>query len=212
MTLMFLILHLKTNHQAIAQRFLLEIEIDGSITKYKSYIENYFSKIANKTNLFFTDISNFVSYELGQPTHCYDAERINGDLIFDNKLCDSTFDTLLGSKINLKNNNCVFSIKNEIVNLAGVMGGASTACSKKTKKVLVKCAYFNPESIIGKSIKYNINSDAAYKFEKELIAVVMTFCFTKFIKIVSDHANIISLKLSLIIFKTCEKKIYLEWT
>jgi len=32
--------------------------------------------------------------------------------------------------------------------------------------VLVECAYFNPESIIGKSIKYNLVSDAAHKFER----------------------------------------------
>ena len=38
--------------------------------------------------------------------------------------------------------NCVFTLDGEIISLAGVMGGASTACSRETKKVLVECAYF----------------------------------------------------------------------
>ena len=35
-----------------------------------------------------------------------------------------------------------------------------------TKHVLIECAYFNPEAIIGKSLKYDIKSDAAHKFER----------------------------------------------
>ena len=46
------------------------------------------------------------------------------------------------------------------------MGGESTACSENTREVLVECAFFNPEVIIGKSTKYNLKSDAAHKLER----------------------------------------------
>ena len=46
----------------------------------------------------------------------------------------------------------------KVINLAGIMGGSSTSCSNNTKTVLVECAYFSPESIIGRSIKYDLNS------------------------------------------------------
>ena len=53
----------------------LKIDID-EISPYCDYLENYFKKLEiNKVN-FFTDISNFVAYELGQPTHCYDFEYV----------------------------------------------------------------------------------------------------------------------------------------
>ena len=51
------------------------------------------------------------------------------------------------------------------------MGGKSTACSSQTRKVLIECAYFKPEEIIGKSIKYNLVSDAAHKAHKGKIGV-----------------------------------------
>ena len=61
----------------------------------------------------------------------------------------------------------MFLVKgNEIINLAGVMGGESTKCKNTSAKVLVECASFNPDMIIGKSVKYDLNSDAAYKFER----------------------------------------------
>ena len=46
------------------------------------------------------------------------------------------------------------------------MGGIETSCNKQTKNALVECAYFKPESIIGKAIKYNLHSDASHKFER----------------------------------------------
>ena len=172
----------------------LEIEIEESKVEYKPYLENYFSTIGgNKANLF-TDISNYISYELGQPTHCFDAQSIKTKLTFENKECNSTFKTLLNSEVTLKGRNCVFSIDDEIISLAGVMGGASTACSNKTKKVLVECAYFNPESIIGKSIKYNLVSDAAHKFERGVDIASQEMVLRRFAKIVQDHAKIKSIR------------------
>ena len=172
----------------------LEIEIEESKVEYKPYLENYFSTIGgNKANLF-TDISNYISYELGQPTHCFDAQSIKTKLTFKNKECNSTFKTLLNSEVTLKGRNCVFLIDDEIISLAGVMGGASTACTNKTKKVLVECAYFNPESIIGKSIKYNLVSDAAHKFERGVDIASQEMVLRRFTKIVQDHAKIKSIR------------------
>ena len=184
----------------------LEIEIESIKSDYKPYLENYFLLSgSNKTNLF-TDVSNYVSYELGQPTHCFDSEKINGQLTFANKLCNSSFKTLLGSSISLKDKNCVFTIADEIISLAGVMGGASTSCSKDTKKVLVECAYFNPESIIGKAIKHNLNSDAAYKFERGVDFENHDLVLRRFIKIISEHANVTSLKIKSFNYKELQKK------
>ena len=172
----------------------LEIEIEESKVNYKPYLENYFNTVGgNKTNLF-TDISNYISYELGQPTHCFDRETIKNKLTFENKECNKKFKTLLNSEIELKEDNCVFSSDGEIISLAGVMGGASTACSSKTKKVLVECAYFNPESIIGKSIKYNLVSDAAHKFERGVDIESHEMVLRRFAKIVQDHTKIKSIK------------------
>ncbi len=173
----------------------LEIEVESSLNEYKPYLENYFAKLGgNKTN-FFTDISNYISYELGQPTHCFDAELINNQLIFENRVCDESFKSLLGSDINLLGENCIFSIDNEIISLAGVMGGMSTACSSKTKTALVECAFFRPEAIIGKSVKYNLTSDASHKFERGVDIQAQDKVLRRFIEIVSDHAVIKNIKI-----------------
>ena len=184
----------------------LEIEIDKNISPYKAYLENYFSKLGNNKTNFFTDISNYISYERGQPTHCFERESITNDLTFSNRTCAESFKTLLGNEIKLEGKNCVFTINDEIVSLAGVMGGESTACSTNTRKVLVECAYFNPEDIIGKTVKYNLKSDAAHKFERGVDIASQEIVLRRFISIVQDHASIKSLRMNSFVGNKIKKR------
>jgi len=184
----------------------LEIEIDETIKPYKPYLENFFSKLGNNKTNFFTDISNYVSYERGQPTHCFDRESIKKDLTFTNKLCQESFKTLLGNEIQLEGKNCIFISGEEVISLAGVMGGDSTSCSTETQKALVECAYFNPEAIIGKTIKYNIKSEAAHKFERGVDIASQEKVLRRFISIVKDHALIKNLRMKTYIGENLNEK------
>jgi phenylalanyl-tRNA synthetase beta chain len=70
------------------------------------------------------------------------------------------------------------------------MGGKSTACLAHTKTVLVECAYFKPEAIIGKSVKYDIKSEASHKFERGVDQDSQDKVLRRFIHVVSEHASI----------------------
>ena len=175
--------------------FFLSIEISKDISKYQPYLESYFQDHQIKKNNFFTDISNYLAYEIGQPTHCYDFNKINGPIEFDNTNVNEEFHTLLGNKIQLVQKNCVFTSNNQIINLAGIMGSISTACNANTKKALIESAYFNPEAIIGKSIKYDLHSDASYKFERGVDPSLQELALRRFIKIVSEHAEIVDVNI-----------------
>ena len=168
----------------------LKIEIDKIPKKYKQYLSDYFKTLNLNKNNFFTDVSNYLSYETGQPTHCYDASKINGKLVLQELEINQEFDTLLDKKITLTDKNSFFSINGEVVNLAGVVGGKNTACTLDTKTVLIECAFFEPEAIIGKSLKYDIQSEASHKFERYVDPESHDYVIRRFINIVSEHANI----------------------
>jgi phenylalanyl-tRNA synthetase beta chain len=168
----------------------LKLEIDKVPELYKKSLDDYFSDLNLSKNNFFSDLSNYLSYETGQPTHCYDADTINEKLTFHEIEKQEEFETLLDKKITLKGKNAVFSLNNKVINLAGIMGGKSTACSAHTKTVLVECAYFKPEAIIGKSVKYDIKSEASHKFERGVDQDSQDKVLRRFIQVVSEHANI----------------------
>jgi len=172
----------------------LKIEIDETQSNYKEYLEKFFSKLGNKKINLFTDISNYLSYELGQPTHCYDFSKINSEIVLKTINENKKFKTLTEKEIELSGKNLVFEMNNKVINLAGVMGGNQTACSDSTTTVLIECAYFKPESVIGKSLSYDLSSEAAHKFERGVDRSCQEYILRRFIKIVSDHANIKNLE------------------
>ena len=69
----------------------LEIEVYDIPDKYEGCLASYFTDMNISKNNFFTDISNYLSYELGQPTHCYDKNKLNGRISLQSKECDSIF-------------------------------------------------------------------------------------------------------------------------
>ena len=168
----------------------LKINIQGEISAYKGIFQDYFDDLDVNKNNFFTDISNYISYETGQPTHCYDAEKVTSLISLETSIEEYEFKTLLDKTIKLEDENLVFVQNDEVINLAGVMGGSNTACSKDTKSVIVECAYFNPENVIGQSIKYDIKSDAAHKFERGVDPLCHEKVLRRFLKIVDEHATI----------------------
>jgi phenylalanyl-tRNA synthetase beta chain len=179
------------NHapEACSHISFLKIDIEGEIAPYNGKLKEYFQDLNINKNNFFTDISNYISYEKGQPTHCYDANKIENlslEIIYEEK----KFHTLLNKEIVIKDKNLVFLQDGKVINLAGVMGDLNTSCTTNTKSVFVECAHFNPDEIIGKSVKYDIKSDAAYKFERGVDPLCHEEVLRRFIKIVSDHTYI----------------------
>ena len=170
----------------------LKIEIaDNKIKDYSEPLKSYFDDLENKKNNFFTDISNYISFETGQPTHCYDSKALNGTINLEYiKDYDDEFKTLIDKKITLQGSNLVFMNNDKIINLAGIMGDKMTACTDDTKTAIVECAYFNPEVIIGKSIKYDIHSDASHKFERKVDINAQENVLRRFIQLVADHSEI----------------------
>jgi phenylalanyl-tRNA synthetase beta chain len=168
----------------------LKLEIENIPETYKGSLDNYFKDLSLNKNNLFTDISNYLSYETGQPTHCYDASTMSGKLLFHEIDKNEEFETLLDKKITLSGKNSVFSLNDNIINLAGIVGGKSTSCSTNTKTVIVECAFFQPEAIIGKSVKYDIQSEASHKFERGVDPDCHDRVLRRFIKLVSEHANI----------------------
>jgi phenylalanyl-tRNA synthetase beta chain len=112
------------------------------------------------------DISNFVMLELGQPTHAFDADKLNGNINVRLARDGEKFLALDGKTYSLKPDNCVVADQERAVGIGGVMGGEETAVSNSTKHVLLEAAYFLPAKIRRTARNLNLSSDASYRFER----------------------------------------------
>ncbi len=112
------------------------------------------------------DISNFVMLELGQPTHAFDADKLEGGINVRLAHDGEKFLALDGKTYSLKPDNCVIADQKRAVGIGGVMGGEETGVTDSTKNILLEAAYFLPSSIRRTARDLNLQSDASYRFER----------------------------------------------
>jgi phenylalanyl-tRNA synthetase beta chain len=112
------------------------------------------------------DVSNFVMLELGQPTHAFDADKLNGEINVRLARAKEKFLALDGKTYELTPENLVIADDERAVGIAGVMGGEESGVSESTKNVLLESAYFLPASIRRTARDLNLPSDASYRFER----------------------------------------------
>jgi phenylalanyl-tRNA synthetase beta chain len=112
------------------------------------------------------DISNFVMLELGQPTHAFDADKLNGGINVRLARNGEKFPALDGKTYSLKLDNCIVADEKHAVGIGGVMGGEETGVTDSTKNILLEAAYFLPASIRRTARELNLPSDASYRFER----------------------------------------------
>ena len=113
------------------------------------------------------DISNFVLMEMGHPTHIFDYDKLDNKEIYVRRANeDESLITLDEQKHKLKDNHLLITDGDKPIALAGIMGGLSTAVSKRTKNLLVESAYFNPVTIRKGAKDLSMSTDASKRYER----------------------------------------------
>ncbi|RAX47703.1 phenylalanine--tRNA ligase subunit beta [Arthrobacter sp. AQ5-06] len=112
------------------------------------------------------DISNYVMVELGQPTHCYDLDKLSGDIVVRRAVVGEKITTLDGKERALDVEDLLITDGSGPIGIAGVMGGAATEVSNSTSNVLVEAAHFDEVSIGRSRRRHKLPSEASKRFER----------------------------------------------
>ena len=114
------------------------------------------------------DITNYTMYCLNQPMHAYDADKIKGDI--DVRIADNNekFTSLKEIDYNLHGNELLICDNNQILGLAGIIGGQNSMTLDNTKNIFLEAAFFDGINIAQTGRKQNIISDSRYRFERNI--------------------------------------------
>ncbi|MDZ7937255.1 MAG: phenylalanine--tRNA ligase subunit beta [Rhodoferax sp.] len=112
------------------------------------------------------DISNYVMFELGRPSHIFDLDKIRGGLDVRWGKPGEQLKLLNGNTVTVDDKVGVIADDVQVESLAGIMGGDATAVSDTTQHVYVEAAFWWPKSIAGRSRRFNFSTDAGHRFER----------------------------------------------
>jgi len=115
------------------------------------------------------DATNFVLFELGQPTHVFDLATLAGAEIHIRRAKDGEPFLPLGSdakEVKLTANDLVIADRDRPVALAGVKGGALASVTEQTTDLVLEAATFDAVAVRNASRRHGIASDSSYRFER----------------------------------------------
>jgi phenylalanyl-tRNA synthetase beta chain len=113
------------------------------------------------------DATNYVLWEIGKPTHVFDADLLEGGQIVVRKArAGETLKTLDGVERKLTIDDLVVCDVRKPVGLAGVMGGFDTMITEKTRNVVIESAWWDPAIVRKMSRRHGIHTDASHRFER----------------------------------------------
>ena len=112
------------------------------------------------------DISNYVMFEFGRPSHIFDLDKIHGGLDVRWGKAGEQLKLLNGNAVMVDEKVGVIADDVQVESLAGIMGGDATAVSDGTQHVYVEAAFWWPKAIAGRSRRFNFSTDAGHRFER----------------------------------------------
>ena len=112
------------------------------------------------------DISNYVMFEYGQPNHIFDLDTINGGLDIRWAKPGESLTLLNGKTVELDGTVGVVADHKGVESIAGIMGGDRTSVTDDTKNIYLEAAFWHPNSVAGRSRRFNFATEAGHRFER----------------------------------------------
>src|SRR5580765_725568 len=113
------------------------------------------------------DVTNYVLAEIAQPMHAFDADKLQGDeIIVRSARAGDTIKALNDESYTLDASNLVIADPGGPVAIAGIIGGADSAISESTTRIVLESANFNASSVRKTSSRLKLRTDASMRFEK----------------------------------------------
>lgn len=114
------------------------------------------------------DITNLVMYEVGQPMHAFDKDKLSGTHITVGSPIDTHFITLDNKEIELSSEDITIQDEQDNLAIAGVKGGKKAEVDFQTKNILLESANFFSVKVRKTSKNTGIQTDSSKRYENGL--------------------------------------------
>jgi phenylalanyl-tRNA synthetase beta chain len=114
------------------------------------------------------DITNLVMFELNQPMHAFDTDKLSGGINVRFADCGENIITLDNNEVELDSEIPVIADDENPLAIAGVKGGKKAEVNNDTVNIILESANFDPVLVRKTSTKTGIKTDSSKRFENEI--------------------------------------------
>ncbi|MFV0443808.1 MAG: phenylalanine--tRNA ligase subunit beta [Planctomycetaceae bacterium] len=123
--------------------------------------------IGSRSRNLLVDVTNYVQFELGQPSHAFDGDKVQSIRVAASGRAQEMA-TLDGKRWQILPEDLLIHQGDKPIAIAGIMGGLDSEVSATTKTLLLESANFRAARIRHTSTRLALRTDASLRFEKKL--------------------------------------------
>lgn len=178
-------LEVKVEERDICPKYLA-IKIENiKIKESPAWLKERLIAIGQKPINNVVDIGNYVMFELGQPLHAFDADKVEKINVRMAKEKEK-IETIDDKERILTKEDLVITDGDNVLAIAGIMGGKNSAVSDKTSSIILEAANFKDSSIRRSSQRLKLRSESSLRFEKALDPNMPELALRRFISILLE--------------------------
>ena len=171
----------------LCSRYACRIVKNIKVKESPQWLKKRLSSIGQKSINNVVDLSNFIMFDLGQPLHIFDYDKLNGKKI-EVRLAKKNEKILcLNNELKkLSDDDIVIADSKGPVAIAGIIGGFDSQVDNDTTNILLESAVFNEINIRKTSKKYEYDKEASKRFERGVDYDNIIYVMEKFTKLLID--------------------------
>ena len=165
-------LSIKIEEPKLCRRYIGRVVENVSVGKSSGWLKDLLEAIGQRSINTIVDSANFVMFDLGQPLHAFDADKVKGGITVRLAKGGERIVTLDNKDVALDEKTLVIADEEGPLAIAGIKGGKRAEVTESTTNLILESANFEPANIRKTSSRLNIKTDAQKRYENEITPVL----------------------------------------
>ena len=177
-----------------------------SVKESPEWLKNRLLSLGQRSINNIVDATNFVTFDMGQPLHAFDADKIKGGILIRRAKTGEQITLLNGLALTLDADTLVIADEDGPLDIAGIKGGKKAELDSNTKNIILSAANFNAGNIRKTSQKTGVKTDASKRFESGMTPDLALKGMREVTELISKLAGPCSVGESLDVYPKPEKQ------
>lgn len=135
------------------------------------------------------DAGNFVMFDMNQPLHAFDADKVKGAIQIRRAKKGERIITLDNKEITLNPEILIIADDEGPLAIAGIKGGKKAEVTDETKNLILESANFNPTLIRKTAQKLGLQTDASKRFENDIPPAIAETAINELSALIAEIAG-----------------------
>ncbi len=172
---------------AKCRRYMGRVVKNVKVSPSPEWLRQALVSIGQKSINNIVDATNYVMFDLGNPIHAFDLDKLASHKIIVDKALNGEKLTLLDDRdVILDESILTIRDETEALVVAGVKGGKKAEVDNNTKNIMIEVANFEPVSTRKAAQKLSIFTDSAKRFENEIHPKLAEIAMDKITKLILE--------------------------